>query len=103
DITVTASAWAWLHTCDPDPAICDSSAASGAKVRVGIDPLGGADPLAERVVWAAFSTPHHVWGNVGVQAQSEGSVVTMFLYATQDFPLGLNRVYWDDAELVVGG
>ncbi|MEM6283069.1 MAG: SH3 domain-containing protein [Chloroflexota bacterium] len=102
-ITVTASAWAWLHTCDPDPAICDSSAASGAKVRVGVDPQGGTDPLAERVVWSAFSTPHDVWGNVGVQAQATGSTVTLFLYATQDFPQGLNRVYWDDAKLVVGG
>lgn len=103
NITVNASAWAWVHTCDPQPAICGSDSSSGARMRVGIDPNGGTNPQAEVVVWSQFITPHDSWGNVGTSAQANGGTVTVFLYATQDFPKGLNRAYWDDALLTVGG
>lgn len=103
NITVNASAWAWLHTCDPDPGICNSDTSSGAKVRVGIDPNGGTNPFAGSVVWSGFIAPHDSWGNVGVSTQANGSTVTVFLYGTQDVPKGLNQMYWDDAALTVGG
>jgi hypothetical protein len=103
NIRVQASAWAWLHTCDPQPAICNSNPESGARVRVGIDPNGGTNPFADAVVWSSFITPHDTWGNVGTSAQANGGTVTVFLYATQDTPLGLNRAYWDDARLSPGG
>jgi hypothetical protein len=103
NITVTASAWGWVHTCDPQPAICGSESGSGARLRVGVDPAGGTDPLNGRVVWSDYVTPHDTWANIGVQAQAQGSTITMFLYATQDIPRGLNRAYWDDAKLTVGG
>ncbi|MEO0561890.1 MAG: SH3 domain-containing protein [Chloroflexota bacterium] len=103
NITVRASAHAWLHTCEPAPSVCSSNDASNARVRVGIDPFGGEDPFAERVVWSDFARPHDRWEDVGVRAGAAGSTVTVFLYATQDTPTGLNQVYWDDAGVFVGG
>lgn len=103
NITVRASAWAYVHTCDPAPAICNSDPESGARVRVGIDPTGGTNPNSGSVVWSGFISPHDSWGNVGTSAQAQGGTVTVFLYATQDWPRGLNNVYWDDAALNVGG
>lgn len=103
NISVTAGAWAWIHTCDPAPAICSSDPASNARVRVGIDPTGGTNPFAGSVVWSGFIAPHDSWGYVGVSSVAQGGTVTVFLYGTQDTPRGLNRLYWDDAVLNVGG
>ena len=103
NITVRASAYAWVHTCDPDPGICNSDASSGARVRVGVDPTGGTNPFAGSVVWGGFEAPHDRWQQVSVRTQASGGTVTVFLYATQDTPKGLNQLYWDDAGLFVGG
>ncbi len=96
---LSASGWAWLHTCDPDPAICNSDPESGARARVGLDPTGGTDPFGGNVVWGGYITPHDSWGNTGVTARAQGGTVTVFLYATQDWPRGLNQLYWDDVTL----
>ncbi len=103
DALVQASAWAWVHTCDPEPAICNSDPSSGARMRVGIDPNGGTNPFSGSVEWSQFIAPHDSWGNIGTSAQVNGTTVTMFLYATQNEPRGLNRAYWDEAVLNVGG
>ena len=105
---LTASAWAWLHTCnlarDDDDniigGICDSSAESGAQTLVGIDPNGGVNPLDSDVIWSEAARPHDRWEQMSVDATATGPVVTVFLYVTQDNPSDLNKVYWDDAALV---
>lgn len=104
---LTASAWAWLHSCnlarDRDDnivgGICDSSAESGARVQVGIDPNGGVNPLDSDVVWSEPAEPHDRWEQISVEATATGPVVTVFLYGTQDRPSDLNNLYWDDAAL----
>ncbi|MBC7809497.1 MAG: SH3 domain-containing protein [Burkholderiales bacterium] len=101
-VSMRAQAWAWLHTCDPAPSICSSDPGSGARVRVGIDPNGGSDPFDSDIVWSD-SAPHDSWGLLGVTATSTGTTATVFLYMTQDWPRGLNEVYWDSAELHLGG
>jgi SH3-like domain-containing protein len=103
DARVRASAWAWVHTCDPEPAICNSDPASGARMRLGLDPNGGTNPFSGSVEWSPFIAPHDSWGNIGTSAQVNGTSVTVFLYATQNEPRGLNRAYWDEAVLNVGG
>ncbi len=103
NISVRASAYAWVHTCDPDPSTCGSDASSGARVRIGIDPNGGTNPYAGSVDWSGFEAPHDQWRQVSVRSQANGGTVTVFLYATQDTPKGLNQLYWDDAGLFVGG
>lgn len=102
-ITVRGSAWSWVHTCDPQPAICNSEASSNARVRIGIDPTGGTNVYSGNIVWSGFATPHDRWEQLNVSARASGGTVTLFLYGTQDLPKGLNRLYWDNAGLFVGG
>ncbi len=40
---------------------------------------------------------------MNVSATATGSTVTLFLYATQQWPSEINNVFWDDATLSVGG
>ncbi|MCC6805349.1 MAG: LysM peptidoglycan-binding domain-containing protein [Anaerolineae bacterium] len=102
---VTASAWAFLRTCDiPDGADnCTSSGDSNAFTRIGVDPNGGTNPFDADVVWSANAAPHESWGQMTVSATATGGTVTLFLYSTQQWPSELNGVYWDDAALSVGG
>lgn len=102
---VTASAWAFLKVCDiPDGFDnCTSSPASGAYTRVGIDPNGGTNPYDSDIVWSGNLTPHETWGQMTVSATTTGTTATVFLFATQQWPLEVNNVYWDDAAFTGGG
>ncbi len=102
---LTGSAWARLKTCDIPKGFdnCGSAVESGAFVRVGIDPNGGTDPNSPSIVWSGNIMPHDTWLQATVSATSAGSVVTLFLYVTQQWPSDLNKVWFDDASLVVGG
>jgi hypothetical protein len=75
----------------------------GAQFRVGIDPAGGANPLAGGVIWSPWVTSPNTWVQASVQATSTADIVTLFLYSTQSQPSGANAVYWDDARLEIGG
>ena len=102
---VSASAWAFLRTCkiDTGQTQCKSSPDSNAFTRIGIDPNGGTNPFDSDVVWSANALPHETWLQMNVSATSTGDTVTLFLYATQQWPMQLNNAYWDDASLSVGG
>lgn len=102
---ITATAWAFLRTCKiPDGYDnCTSTADSNAYTRIGIDPNGGTNPFDSDVVWSSNAAPHETWGQMTVSATSTGETVTLFLYATQQWPSELNNVYWDDATLSIGG
>lgn len=102
---VTGSVYARLKTCNiaPNADNCGSAVESGAFVRVGIDPNGGTDPNSPSIVWSGNIMPHDTWGQAVVSATSAGGTVTMFVYVTQAWPADLNRVWFDDASLSVGG
>ncbi len=102
---VTASAWAFIRTCKiPDGApTCTSSPDSDALTRIGIDPNGGTNPFDSDVVWSANASPHETWQQMTVSATATGSTVTLFLYATQTWPAQINKTFWDDASLSLGG
>lgn len=108
---VVGSAWAWVHTCniakDANGQLiadnCASAVESGVYVRVGIDPSGGQNPYAAGVVWSNNITPHQRWEQATVSATATGTSVTLFLFVTQAWPADINRAYFDDASLTVGG
>lgn len=52
--------------------------------RIGIDPWGGTDPRAERVVWSEKVETGGVWQHLDVTARSESERVTVFLEHDQD-------------------
>jgi LysM repeat protein len=105
DENVTASAWAWLHTCNiPDGFDrCGSAVESGAYVRIGIDPNGGTSPYDSDIVWSPSAMPHDRWEQLSVSATTTGSTATLFLFTTQAWPSELNTMFWDDAFFSHGG
>lgn len=108
---LTGSAYGWLKTCNiaRDAAgvyiadNCGSAIESGAFVKVGLDPAGGTNPLSPTIVWSAEIRPHDRWEQATVSATAAGGSMTLFLYVTQAWPSDLNRVYFDDASLTIGG
>ena len=79
------------------------STGGSPQVRIGIDPNGGSDPNSPEIVWSGSIAPVDRWERIAVEATSTGDSVTVFLFATQGGPADLNRVYWDDAKLTLGG
>jgi LysM repeat protein len=106
-----ASAWSWAFTCNDAIQSCAITAppyhrsdpSAGVALRVGIDPAGGIDPLAEEIQWSAALAPYDQWAEMSVTATAQGGTVTVFLYMTQAQGLTLNEVYWDKTSLVVTG
>lgn len=103
------SAFANLFTCNrQDSCIGNNGArtseqASGARVRIGVDPTGGRDPNAASVVWSPFASPFDTFQQLTVDVTSANdNGVTVFLYATQAQGFLLNNVYWDNASLLSG-
>ncbi len=99
------SAWARIKTCNIAPNFdnCGSAVESGAFVKVGIDPNGGTDPNSPSIVWSANFAPHDTYMQGTVNATAAGPTVTLFIYTTQSSPATLNRAWFDDAVLEVGG
>jgi LysM repeat protein len=93
---VTASAWARMNL--------NLNSNPSAQARIGIDPNGGTNPYDSDIVW---STPVinsiNSFTQMTVSATATGPSVTLFLFATQQFPSDPNGVYWDDASLTIGG
>jgi LysM repeat protein len=79
---------------------------STAQVRVGIDPNGGTNPFDSDVVWSNWGSVRRNtdgFGPLTVNATSTGTSVTLFIYVTQATPTNPNKVFIDDASLVIGG
>ena len=79
---------------------------STAQVRVGIDPNGGTNPFDSDVVWSSWGGVRRNtdgFGPLTVNATATGTSVTLFIYVTQATPTNPNKVFIDDASLVVGG
>ncbi len=100
-----ASAYAWLHACKlaKDAQKCSGSSDSGAYVKIGIDPNGGTNPQDSDIIWSGNSQPNDTWGEITVDGTATADTVTVFLFASQNTPTDLNKVYFDDASLTNGG
>ncbi len=93
---VVGSAWVRMNL--------NLDAGPNARARVGIHPGGGTNPFDSSVVWSGWATNTvNAFTQLTASATATGTSVTIFLYATQQYPSNPNGVYWDDASLVVGG
>ncbi|MCC6175823.1 MAG: carboxypeptidase regulatory-like domain-containing protein [Chloroflexi bacterium] len=72
--TVTVRAWTLTY----------ADGAASNRNRVGVDPAGGGDPTAERIVWSDWIATDGHWQEIGVSVQPAGSRVTIFLQHDQD-------------------
>jgi hypothetical protein len=90
--SVTASAWTLTYR--------DGSAGIGN--RIGIDPWGGTDSRAERIVWSPRLETGGAWEQIAVTAAAESDRVTVFLEHDQDPANPWNVSAFDGVELTAG-
>ncbi len=70
--------------------------------RLGIDPTGGANPLASTVVWGQGAHIYNCYAEVPtVEATAASGKITVFLRSTTLWPFKHNDAYWDDVSVEV--
>ncbi|MDT8305935.1 MAG: LysM peptidoglycan-binding domain-containing protein [Anaerolineae bacterium] len=72
-------------------------------MRIGIDPTGSTNPYSPAIVWSDYKQPYDAYQQFVVEAQAQGTSVTVFTISSPDEARKHNDIYWDDAELVVLG
>jgi len=99
--SVRFSIWgqAWSSASDTDY----SDFPTPVNMRIGIDPTGGTNPYNPAIVWSDYKQPYDSYQQFVVEAQAQGTQVTVFTISSPDEARKHNDVYWDDAELVVIG
>ena len=98
DLRFSAYGKGWTSTAD-DP-LNTSIGGTDLRLRIGIDPFGGTDPLSPNVVWSqSFNAPDS-WVRYDVYARAQANTATVFLYSSPFDARRHNAVFWDDAELV---
>ena len=106
---VRLSIWTQAWMCaNPDQCGKDgahSDAPSDMHLRVGIDPLGGADPFTPTVVWSAEKPAWDKWMQFQVETVAISDTVTVFTHSRANWEWARinNDVYLDDASLVIVG
>lgn len=72
----------------------------GIERRVGIDPLGGTDPLAPRVVWGASSWEKERMPNLQVSSYAQAGTITVFVWTHHGMSSGADQVFLDGVILI---
>jgi len=88
----------WTSTSD-DP-LNVSVGGTDLRMRVGIDPFGGTDPLSPSVHWSEQVNAADSWVRFEAFARAQSGAVTVFVSSAPFDARRHNDVYWDDAELV---
>lgn len=98
---VQFSIWgqAWSSTSDGD----FSDFPTAVNMRVGIDPTGSTNPYNGAIVWSDYKQPYDAYQQFTVEAQAQGTSVTVFTISSPDEARKHNDIYWDDASLLVIG
>ncbi len=103
--TVTFSIWGTSWITEQDNSTVSDGAAT-PNMRIGIDPTGGTNIYSEAIVWSGFQQTKDVYGLFTVEAQAQGTQVTVFTFAAPDvnpnspeFGFKHTDIYWDDASL----
>ena len=79
----------------------ESEAPGGVAFRVGIDPTGGTDPLADSVEYSDAAIFYDAFRQYSLIAEAEGDTVTVFVRTTVTDPVQYTYIYLDDAVLEV--
>ena len=98
DLRFSAYGKGWTSTSD-DP-LNVSVGGTDLRMRVGIDPFGGSDPLSPNVRWSEQANAADSWVRFDAFARAQSGTVTVFVYSAPFDARRHNDVYWDDAELV---
>jgi hypothetical protein len=88
--------WAHLYAYDDD----SKKARPPLHMKIGIDPTGGTDALADHIVWSEEFDAFQ-WHQFSVEAVAESSTVTVFTYSSPEWPMKHLTPNWDGASLVL--
>lgn len=110
--TFTAAVWQRVDNIPQGTALratawvyYENGPGTNARVRIGIG-SNTVDPINPTITWGGWMSNYNSWQQISVDAVVPAGSVTVFIYATQDFPNGgegRNQVYIEDATLVVTG
>ncbi|MCZ7546210.1 MAG: hypothetical protein M5R40_23010 [Anaerolineae bacterium] len=89
--TVTFAAWGYATAEGAD---------SITEMRIGVNPGGGFNPLADNVVWSEPVDASEGYVQFEVTAVAQSDRVTVFTW-THPGACAANSAYWDGAELTV--
>lgn len=96
----TQAAWpqgAWPEVATGDP---QADARWNFVFKVGIDPTGGINPMADTVVWGqGWSIYNGYCQLLSVEAIAQSAQITVFLRSRTHWLFQHNDAYWDDTEL----
>jgi len=101
----------WGAECEPFAMLWDeirqaydgqtADALQSLRFRVGIDPRGGVDPLADHVVWGPAIAIYNDWAEIpAVSIEAEADHVTLFVWAENRLRTHMNDRYVTDFWLV---
>ncbi|MBN1286411.1 MAG: hypothetical protein JXB47_13515 [Anaerolineae bacterium] len=106
EFTAWGQAWSCVKFADCNeprsglpPRVWSTSNAQGIHLKIGIDPYGGTDPMSGNIVWSGETSALDQYIQFRVTATAAADKVTVFLYATQDWPAENQDAYWDAAVL----
>lgn len=66
---------------------------------IGIDPLGGTDPMSSCIIWAKEQNAIDDWCLLSVETQANTDVITLFLRSAPEWPKKHQDIFWDEASL----
>lgn len=88
---------AWREGTQPETGDPQQDAKSNFVFDVGIDPFGGTDPFAARVVWG---DGWHIYNGfvrqLEVEVEAKGEIITVFARSCTKWAFKHNDAYWDD-------
>ena len=91
-------AWghAWSSEADaPRP----SRNSTNVRMSIGVDPLGGTDPMGRSVIWSGDQNAIDDWRQFSVEARAGNDVITLFFRSAPEWPKKHQDIYWDEARL----
>lgn len=92
----------FAHSWSTNSDVPDQSIDAGnLLLKIGIDPLGGTNPMDARIVWSPERVNYDLFQNFSVEAHAQGTRITVFLFSAVEWPKKHNDVFWDDATLDV--
>lgn len=96
-LTFAVNAYVYSTATEEDPDTSDTP--NGVTIEVGIDPLGGADPLSPDIIWSEPAEQYDNYYQVAVSAAAQESTLTVFVRASIPAERWQTDIYLDDAIL----
>lgn len=102
--SIWGMAWSTGASWDgPNSDVPYSAEPTVMNIRIGIDPTGGTNPFSPNIIWSPVVDTYDSYYQHSIEAQAQGTTVTVFTYSAPVEQRKHNDVYWDDAALTVLG